>query len=252
MTMPTPQPDLAPTGSGPVHTSAPGERPTRPGWPEVGVAAIVYLALYGVTFLVLHAIPDDRKVATGLVGYAFSALLGLCAFAAACSLRIRDLRAFGVRRVRWTWLLAGVGLGVVTILVSNLLGKFLISTFGSTQEVQSGYQAAATGGPVAFVATLLLGAVATSIGEEVAFRGVLTNALGRYGAWVAVLGSALVFAVAHGINVIFGVAVIDGLIAALLFRKTGSIWPGVLQHVVNNGWATLYPLVLPTLVGAAS
>ena len=61
----------------------------------------------------------------------------------------------------------------------------------------------------------------------------------------------LVFALAHGINPILPVAFVNGVVAALLFRKTGSVWPGVMVHLVNNALATLATVLLPLLVAAS-
>ncbi len=80
------------------------------------------------------------------------------------------------------------------------------------------------------MATLLLGAALTPLGEELAFRGVITTALGRYGPWVAVIGSATIFALVHGLNPVLPVAFSVGVAAALLLRRSGSVWPGVLLH----------------------
>lgn len=228
----------------------PVTRPRRPGWPEIGAAAVAFGVLFLITQQVLHHIPDDHLVAKGIAGYALSALIGLGAFTAAITLRIRNLAAFGVRRASWRWLLAGAGFGVVAFILSAVASGIYSSLSGDTRNIQAGYQAAATGGALTFVASLLLGAVATPIGEELAFRGVLTNALGRYGPWVAVLGSAVVFALAHGINQILPVALVNGIVTALLFRKTGSVWPGVFVHLVNNTLGTLASVLLPLLAAA--
>lgn len=204
-----------------------------------------------ITPQVLHLIPDDQLMTRGIAGYALSALIGLVAFAAAFILRIRNLAVFGVRRVGWKWLLAGAGFGVVAFVLSSVIGSYLFLSGDTHSAVEPTYQAAATGGALTLVASLLLGAVATGIGEELAFRAVLTNFLGRYGPWVAVLGSAVVFALAHGINLILPVAFVNGVIAALLFRKTGSVWPGVMVHLVNNALGTLATVLLPLLAAAS-
>lgn len=91
---------------------------------------------------------------------------------------------------------------------------------------------------------LLLGALLTPVGEEFLFRGVLTNALGRHGPWVAVLGSSAVFAVAHGINDILPVAFVVGVTAALLLRRTGSLGPGATVHATNNAYSLIVPAIL--------
>ena len=171
MTIPTPQPGLATAGSPTLHPSETAGRPARPGWPEIGVLVVAYSALWLLAYVVLHAIPDEHAVASGLAGFALSALLGLSAFAAAWAIRIRNLQAFGVRRVRATWLLAGAGLGVVAVLLGNIVGFLFKALSGNTADVQTSYQAAAGGGPLFLVASLLLGSVATAVGEELAFRG---------------------------------------------------------------------------------
>ena len=38
-------------------------------------------------------------------------------------------------------------------------------------------------------------------------------------------GSALIFAVFHGINPVFAAALVAGLVTGEIFRRSGSIWP---------------------------
>lgn len=109
---------------------------------------------------------------------------------------------------------------------------------------------AAVAGWWSLVLALIAGAIITPLGEEAFFRGVLANALfARYRAWIAVVASAAVFAVAHGINPILPVAFVVGVLAALLFRWSGSIWPGTVLHGFNNATALLVPLLF-ALAGA--
>ena len=42
-------------------------------------------------------------------------------------------------------------------------------------------------------------------------------------------------------------AFVIGLITALLFRATGSIWPGVIVHAVNNSYSVLADVLFSTL-----
>ena len=70
------------------------------------------------------------------------------------------------------------------------------------------------------------------------FRGVVANALLRYGKIAGLLGSAIVFAAVHCPNLAAVTAVIIGVIIGVinaeLFRRSRSIWPGVVAHAVNN------------------
>jgi len=226
-------------------------RPDRPGWPEIGVAAVAFVLLFGLTAVLLPLIPDDAAAASGLAAFALSAVVGLGPFAAAVLLRIRRVAPFGVRKVSGKWLLIGaaVGLGCFVLSIGASLAYRLLT--GDTQNVQSGYQAAAGSGVPMLLATLVLGAVATPIGEEFLWRGVVAGALSRYGGWVAVLASAAAFALAHGINAVLPVAFIIGAANALLLRRTGSVWPGVVTHGVNNALSSLVPLLIG-LAGHAS
>jgi len=106
------------------------------------------------------------------------------------------------------------------------------------------YAEGASGGTLSLVLALVFLAVATPIGEEMLFRGVVTTALLRYGAVIGVLGSAVIFALVHGLNSAIGTAFVVGLIAGELLRRSGSIWPGVVVHVVTNSIGSLISFVV--------
>ena len=118
----------------------------------------------------------------------------------------------------------GAALGVVVYILNLGTASIYYLVFGSDNP-QGDYHAAASGGMLAVAATLLADAVLTPLGEEIMFRGIIANMLNRYGAWAGVVLSAAIFALVHGINIILPMAFVVGIICAVLFRKTGSIWP---------------------------
>jgi len=221
-----------------------GGRERRVGWPEIGLAFLAAAVLYGLGIAIIWALPEGRSELAGIVQYAVSGLAPLGAFAAVLWLRVKDPRLLGLRPVSGKWVLVSIGAGIGVILLSIVVTIVVITLTGPPSTVQADYQAAATGGVLSLLVALAVGAVLTPIGEEFLFRGVLATALGRYGPWVAVLGSAAVFAVAHGINYILPVAFIVGVVAALLLRRTGSVWPGVIVHAINNGYSVIAPAIL--------
>jgi len=79
------------------------------------------------------------------------------------------------------------------------------------------------------------------LGEEVAFRGVLYPALrSRFGVAPAAALSAAVFAVAHGYGVLGFAAVFwSGVLWALAYERTGSLWPCIVAHAAGNLAATV-------------
>ena len=73
----------------------------------------------------------------------------------------------------------------------------------------------------------------------------ITNALLCYSAVFGVVSSALIFALAHSINIVFPAAVVAGLATAEIFRRSESVWTAVIVHVVFN----LPTIPLMVLVG---
>ena len=71
--------------------------------------------------------------------------------------------------------------------------------------------------------------------EELTFRGLGFTLLSRYGTVVAVGGTALTFALAHGLVAGLLPLFVFGVGIAFLRVRTGSIYPGMLLHACFNG-----------------
>ena len=75
-------------------------------------------------------------------------------------------------------------------------------------------------------------------GEEYAFRGYLTQAFGGLfrNRWVAVVGPAVLFALAHGAQSapVFFDRFAFGVVAGVLVIGTGGLVAGIAMHVLNN------------------
>jgi len=79
--------------------------------------------------------------------------------------------------------------------------------------------------------------VVAPIVEELTFRGVGFALLGRFGSVLAVVGTSVAFAAAHGLVNGFAALFLFGLAVALLRLRTGSIYPGMLMHASFNALA---------------
>ncbi|MDT0330609.1 CPBP family intramembrane glutamic endopeptidase [Nocardiopsis lambiniae] len=224
------------------HDAVGDASPVRPGWTEI-VVGLLALSITVVALVPLGpAGPlDPDPVTFGLITAAWSGIAGLVGFAAAWAVRVRSLGAFGIRRTTWRWMLIGAGWGVIALVVKGAVILAITALTGFDEDPQGMYYDAAGGGGLALVLTILFLAVLTPIGEEFLFRGVVTNALLRYGPVVGVLGGSAIFAVFHGVNIILPAAFVVGVIAAEVMRRSGSVWPAVAVHSVNN-------LALPLLV----
>lgn len=213
-------------------------RSARPGWPEILVALGVFaLVGYGAPPL-LRALGIDHYV-YALTLAAWSGVAGIIAFTVAARLRARSLPTFGLVRPTWRWVGIAVGAGVVAWVLTRIAAVIWTAVVGTPADVQAVYGEAANAGALSLVLSTLFLAVLTPIGEELVFRGVVTTALLRYGPVVAVVGSAAVFALFHGLSAVLVTAFIVGLVNGELRRRSGSVWPGVIVHVVNNLIANL-------------
>ncbi len=73
--------------------------------------------------------------------------------------------------------------------------------------------------------------------EELTYRGLGFAALERFGAIVAVGGTAVAFAAAHGLVEGFPALFIFGAAIGTLRLRTGSVYPGMLFHALFNAAA---------------
>ncbi|WP_341348192.1 type II CAAX endopeptidase family protein [Paenibacillus sp. FSL H3-0469] len=212
---------------------------TRPGWPEILTALSLYMIGVVILGVWMLQIPDEQAILRINIGGAGNGLIGFIALFAAYALRIRNLRAFGFRMTERKWLLVAVVIGIAAFggcfVIEGIYYHFITEI-----NTQADFQTAAQGGPLSMFILLITGAILTPLSEEFVFRGVIANALNRYGPWAGIVGSAAIFGVVHGFTVILLDAFMVGVLVAYLFRKTGSIWPGVVVHIVYNSLNLIY------------
>jgi membrane protease YdiL (CAAX protease family) len=133
--------------------------------------------------------------------------------------------------VAWGWPAERLGLGT-SRLGLRLLGGFAL---GAVLLLPA---AVRPGGAPILPAGLALAAVAVSIGEEVAFRGALYAALEEVGgAPVAVLGSTLLWTLAHALShppAFLGAVAAAGLLLALWRWACKDLVAPVIAHVIAD------------------
>ena len=237
-----PQPTAGPVpDEGPAGLGGEALAPARPeigaradgrrlGWPELLVAAVAYVAIQvGAGFLLISA-TGALPSAPVLLGV--SALSALGAVAIALGMRVRSRAALGLRRVPLRTIGIAIALGVAVWLVSRVLIIVYISLTGD----QSDPQAALTqfSGGWSAVLVVVLGGLVVPLGEELLFRGIGYGSLRRYGVVLATIVSSLLFALAHGLNVVFLAVLVLAVLNAVLYERTRSVWPCFATHATFN------------------
>ncbi|UYV16700.1 CPBP family intramembrane glutamic endopeptidase [Porphyrobacter sp. ULC335] len=211
------------------------QSPDRPSWAGIGIGLASYSICLVLVALAMGYWARDVPVWQGVIGSYAGAIAGLCGFAAACLVRRTPANKLGLVATHWPWYAVAVGLAIATYGLSLSIIDAHMQVTGRPDESQAVLHAAVRGGALPFLLALVGGAILTPLGEELLFRGIIANALNRYGAWAGIAASALIFGMAHGTGAILWVAIMAGLVSGLLFRRTGSVWPSVLLHMAYNG-----------------
>jgi len=197
------------------------------GWTELLVGAVLFVVFVLSTsfgWVLVSAVQGPEAlplVALTAASIAAAAVL-------AWSVRVRSLSAFGLRSTSVAWLLVAVVAGALTRLVTlgGSLGYQQIG--GGVADPWSVLGGAS--GYVPSVGMLLVAGLLMPMASELLFRGIGYGGLRRYGIWVAAPVSALLFAATHGAGIAAVSALVLGIVTALLYERSGSLWPAVAAH----------------------
>jgi len=239
-----------------------------PGTPTVGpvvwtpLEAVAIGAVALATFLGKDALldsalvaampPEGRimaRVAVLVLFYAIQlAVLAVFAHKRGTSL----FAAFGLTRIRasaGSWLTAAGW--VVLLLFATRIGAWVWGVIAQAIGISapSGTQAGLTatfgGGTAGLVLSVALVVLVAPLVEEMLFRGVLLSAIGsRFGAGVALVGQAVLFAAYHFSTWMFVPMLLLGLACGYLAQHRGSLWPAIVLHALFNA----VPVALAFLV----
>lgn len=151
-------------------------------------------------------------------------------------------------------LFVALGVSVIGFASSSLL-SLLLGVFG-LQPVLSDMSLPQD--PAAALVFLLHVTILAPLVEEIVFRGIIMGSLRRFGDCFALLLSALLFAAVHLNLAQAPNAFLMGLVMGYFTISTGSLWTGVLIHMLNNSLVILLQglldvcqpqLQLPLLLG---
>jgi len=138
--------------------------------------------------------------------------------------------------------LAGVG-GLTACMASNFLTMQYASFLGQIGIPTDMSSLPNDHSLLSEICYFVIIAILPAFAEEFAFRGVTLQLLRPYGEAFAVVGSAFAFGVMHGTVVQIPFAFVGGLFFGYLVVRTGSIWPSILLHFLNNSLSYFQELV---------
>ena len=147
-------------------------------------------------------------------------------------LRLLGLRPFRLKAI-WIMLATLVAYYIAAGLFASLVLKPDQEDIGGELGV---------GNPSIVIAVLAVVMIVglAPIAEELFFRGfVFAGLRTRWSLWPAAITSGLIFGLVHaptGITTVVPLATL-GIALCWLYNRTGSLWPCVIAHMINNGLA---------------
>jgi membrane protease YdiL (CAAX protease family) len=138
-------------------------------------------------------------------------------------------------RLRWRYLLACLGISIVALVATVIVGSVVPSSGSDVSSHANPFDTTT----FHYLLVILLLTPFQAAGEEYLFRGYLTQAVGGLfrQTWVAVLVPAFLFGLAHGLGQsppVFFDRFAFGIVAGILVIRTGGLEAGIAMHVLNN------------------
>lgn len=166
---------------------------------------------------------------------AFALLLGVYVF----GIRRNKIRwsALGIQPISRNWILISVTLGLLAIPISALITFTVQNLFNLPAEnPQLPFLISDDLSPASMFLMVLLIGLIIPVAEELFFRGVLYKWLRhRFGLLIGSIVSSIIFGIVHGNTIVASTAFVLGIILALAYEYSGSLWSSILMHAINNG-----------------
>jgi membrane protease YdiL (CAAX protease family) len=226
--------------------AAPGLHP--PPTPRLADLAVAVTLYVGLLFVVVLATDGAYEDAATLEPDAFfwlqlldDGILAAVALVFGCLRFPGSLRGLGFRAVGWRWWALGAAGGAVGAATAWALAAALAAWGWPPPSHPVGTIAAGARSLADLLLVLVTVSLVVPLGEETFFRGYAYRLLrARLGVAPAVLGTALLFALVHGLDVGAWVPLLPiGVVFALLVERSGSLVPAVAAHGVVNALAVL-------------
>ena len=197
------------------------------------------LAAIGYTARFADATPAPPDVlfrwSTAIGAFVLDGILLLLVLLIARGMTVRD--AFALRRpTSWWQAFRIAGAVLLAIWATSLVLELTVGHAAREQAVPQFWDPARL---PAFVANVVAIALFVPIVEESLCRGIGYTLLERWGQPVAIGGSAVAFALAHGAVLDLPWVLVTGLGLGYLRARSGSLYPCVALHATVNGIAVL-------------
>jgi membrane protease YdiL (CAAX protease family) len=229
-----------------IEPPDPSEKLSSPEWNGMDVI-IMFLGILGIFALAILAIgflsqfqafnmqnPTDAEN-IGLTGLEGVALIG-SVYIFGMYRRKLSWQDVGLRSLPIKWVLFAIVISIIIIPLSGIIAELILMALGRPIEnPQLDFLVPKEFNWINGIIMLALAGGIASFAEELFFRGVIYQYLrNRWGIWPAVFISSFIFGIAHGDLAIGGAALVIGIVLALLYEYSHSLWAAIIVHAANN------------------
>ena len=215
---------------------------SRPSSGRSAAALALWLGIAGLLILAAFygssqeeapedALYDPSLAVNGLILYG---ILSAVAFGIA-QLLPRPVTALGFRPFAWRWVWIGFGVVVATLIVARIVEPYLHGGEDQGFAPDRWEPEHTTAFVVNSVVVILVGPFA----EELFFRGLGVRVVALWGATAAIVVTAVLFGLVHGVLGALPPLVFFGLGLAWVRVRSASLWPSVIAHSTYNGLGIL-------------
>jgi len=215
-------------------------RPARRERPTGAAAMFLFAACMALVWYGQSWLPKD--VVKNVLATQFAVIVGPCLLLAAW-LRTSPRATFSLRAPGALAAVAAALIGLGAPILNMALQQWInpSPTSDALRRIDEEIRAFVAANP--FGAAMIFG-VLPAVCEELFFRGFVLSGLrssfrGRFATTRAVVASAGLFALFHIFPEKYLPTFLMGLVLGFLCARTGSIWPGMIAHAVNNASAVL-------------
>ena len=232
--------------------------------PSPAFALLVLAILFPTQFVMLGVLSRMQPQSTaiflvGMMSLFTMALFLLLPVAAVLARGFAVVPTFALQLPTWSAALGGalLGIGLWPLVGLSLWGlsqwrAWMLGTEAtawSNQVVQLALQQTSGWAELPIGLLVLCLAIVPAVCEEWFFRGLLLQSLRRKNpVWAAILWSGIAFGLFHFVvessvaPLRFFVTATLGMVLAWVCIRSGSLWPGILLHAINNGILTTLAL----------
>ena len=201
-------------------------------------ASVVFVALVAVLFFWVGITLQIRFGEAGLLASEWLLLFVPAVLMVALS-GVDPVRTLSLRRPTWTGLLGGVVLIAGALPLVWVIGWLQTFVLPVPWELLEGLEELITAESLdRLVWLLLILAVTPAVCEEMVFRGILLGGTRTLEPWRFIVLNGVVFGAFHlsfETVIRFLPTATLGIVIAWAVWRTGSIWVGMLMHLLNNG-----------------